>query len=581
MFKLTRVLILFLLLAFSVSTSTAATDNTLITGGVSRQLSLSDMSFNLTGQGFAVRAAVGGSLRTARDIPRNWDIAFPPGSVMYADNIYDDFFGTNTATYNGIIYYPVYHGGGMQIQFGPVLIPNVQARIISVAVPFTMTGDLDGYSKSYMSATDADLIFRTHLQGQGIATMQLTGYMSYNGWRYNLVSNSVIYNYQPSSNLPETIRLSSASYTVNENDPTGVIAITVNRTGDTSAASTVDYLTKDPWDYTKCEQPSDGTASGRCDYARSVGTLRFAPGEKSKTIRIPLIDDAYAEPGESFTIALTNARGDNLGPNSTATVTILDNDAQSSTQNPIDNQAFFIRQQYIDFLGRVPDAAGFQFWMNRMNNCPAGQTCDRIDTSMRFFQSDEFQTHGFYVYRLWAAVLGLMPRYEDFLLDTARLNGLQTLAEQRQAKDAYLLDFINDGYFKLLYSKYLEPDGSRAKDAAGFVDALCQKAGITPASRQTLIDNLQTGAREPAHTVEDFINTPEISGAGTRFYDLGFITMQYLGYLKREPEQTGFNFWVGQLIGANAPHRLDYRFMIGGFLQSDEYRLRFGPGSNH
>jgi hypothetical protein len=28
-------------------------------------------------------------------------------------------------------------------------------------------------------------------------------------------------------------------------------------------------------------------------------------------------------------------------------------------------------------------------------------------------------------------------------------------------------------------------------------------------------------------------------------------------------------------MGLNAPHRQDYRFMVAGFLQSDEYRFRF------
>ncbi|HEY0321095.1 MAG TPA: DUF4214 domain-containing protein [Pyrinomonadaceae bacterium] len=114
-----------------------------------------------------------------------------------------------------------------------------------------------------------------------------------------------------------------------------------------------------------------------------------------------------------------------------------------------------------------------------------------------------------------------------------------------------------------------------AADAAGFVNALCARAGITPASRQTLINNLQAGTRTPAQTLEDFILSTELSGVGTKFYDRGFITMQYFGYLRRDPDATGFNFWVGQLIGANAPHRLDYRFMVGGFLNSDEYRFRF------
>jgi hypothetical protein len=109
----------------------------------------------------------------------------------------------------------------------------------------------------------------------------------------------------------------------------------------------------------------------------------------------------------------------------------------------------------------------------------------------------------------------------------------------------------------------------------GFVDALIARAGVTIANRQTLINNLQTGARTPAQTLEDFILQPELSNVGTKFYDRGFITMQYFGYLRRNPDQAGFNFWVGQLIGPSAPHRGDYRFMVGGFLQSDEYRFRF------
>jgi hypothetical protein len=161
----------------------------------------------------------------------------------------------------------------------------------------------------------------------------------------------------------------------------------------------------------------------------------------------------------------------------------------------------------------------------------------------------------------------------------ARLNGFQTTTEQRLSKDAYLSDFINKTEFKALYGQYLASNLLTATNATGFVDALCAKSGITPASRQTLIDNLQSGSRDPAHTIEDFILTSELSTAGTKFYDRGFITMQYFGYLRRDPETAGFDFWVSQLIGTNAPHKQDYRFMVGGFLQSDEYRYRFAQVS--
>jgi hypothetical protein len=376
------------------------------------------------------------------------------------------------------------------------------------------------------------------------------------------------------------VQFSQATYTFNEADPLGYAAITVNRTHDTTVASTVDYITTDNSQLVPCQTNTNGIASDRCDYVTASGTLRFAAGETSKTIQIPLINDSYVEPDESFTISLRNISAGSTVGTSIAIVTIQSDDTQAATQNPIDNQAVFIKQQYVDFLGRVAEQAGFDFWNNRMNNCPQGQTCDRIDTSQRFFQSDEFQERGFYVYRLYDAVLGRLPKYAEFVPDVARLNGPQTVQEQRLGKDAYLLDFMNKAEFIALYDQYLSANHLTATDAAGFVNALCTKSGITPANKQTLISNLQTGVKDPAHTLEDFILTQELSSIGTPYYDRGFITMQYFGYLRRDPDAGGFNFWVGQLIGPNAPHKQDYRFMVGGFLQSDEYRFRFALISN-
>jgi hypothetical protein len=379
-------------------------------------------------------------------------------------------------------------------------------------------------------------------------------------------------------NAPDFMSFMTNASTVGEGVTSGVVTVTVTRNFmTTSTAASVDYRTSDTSGVVPCQTNGNGIASERCDYATSAGTLRFAAGETSKTIQIPVINDAYVEPNEVFTVTLQNPQGTSLNNVSTATVIIQNDDTQTATHNPIDDQAFFIKAQYIDFLGRVAEQAGFDFWMNRMNgNCPAGQICDRVDTSQRFFQSDEFQERGFYVYRLYDAILGRLPKYaSEFVLDGARLNGFQTVAEQRASKDTYLNDFVNKAEFKALYGQYLSANLQTATNPTGFVDALCSRAGITPTGRQSLINNLQSGTKDPAHTVEDFILTLEISGVGTLYYDRGFITMQYFGYLRRDPEQAGFDFWVGQLIGADAPHRGDYRFMVKGFLQSDEYRYRF------
>jgi hypothetical protein len=52
--------------------------------------------------------------------------------------------------------------------------------------------------------------------------------------------------------------------------------------------------------------------------------------------------------------------------------------------------------------------------------------------------------------------------------------------------------------------------------------------------------------------------------------------MQYFGYLRRDPEPEGFNFWLQQInrfpVGdAQAQHGL-----VCSFITSSEYQLRFG-----
>jgi hypothetical protein len=109
-----------------------------------------------------------------------------------------------------------------------------------------------------------------------------------------------------------TVQLSASNYNVNEG---GVSAtITVNRTGDTSGAATVDFAT------------SDGTASQIQDYVLANGTLSFAAGDTSKTFLVLIIDDAFVESAETLNVTLSNPVGAALVAPSTATVTITDND---------------------------------------------------------------------------------------------------------------------------------------------------------------------------------------------------------------------------------------------------------------
>ena len=53
---------------------------------------------------------------------------------------------------------------------------------------------------------------------------------------------------------------------------------------------------------------SDGTATQGEDYTGVSGTLRFAPGETSKTVSVPVLDDAHDEGSETLTLRLSTAR---------------------------------------------------------------------------------------------------------------------------------------------------------------------------------------------------------------------------------------------------------------------------------
>ena len=53
---------------------------------------------------------------------------------------------------------------------------------------------------------------------------------------------------------------------------------------------------------------SDGTATQGDDYTGVSGTLRFAPGETSKTVSVTVLDDAHDEGTETLTLRLSSAR---------------------------------------------------------------------------------------------------------------------------------------------------------------------------------------------------------------------------------------------------------------------------------
>ena len=68
-----------------------------------------------------------------------------------------------------------------------------------------------------------------------------------------------------------------------------------------------------------------------------------------------------------------------------------------TTINPMDNNPFFVWQQYVDFLNREPDSGGFSNWLAVLNACsPSDFPClnaQRIHTVRGFIESGEFKAN--------------------------------------------------------------------------------------------------------------------------------------------------------------------------------------------
>jgi hypothetical protein len=77
-----------------------------------------------------------------------------------------------------------------------------------------------------------------------------------------------------------------------------------------------------------------GSAIGGSDFANAAGTVKFGPGQVSKTITIPVINDNFAEVSETFGIQLTKAAGAYLG-NKSANAIIGASDTPAANGLPV------------------------------------------------------------------------------------------------------------------------------------------------------------------------------------------------------------------------------------------------------
>jgi protocatechuate 3,4-dioxygenase beta subunit len=336
--------------------------------------------------------------------------------------------------------------------------------------------------------------------------------------------------------------------------------ITVNRTGDASGALVVEYATFDGPVPPASAPPA---ASERSDYITSIGRLRFAPGEMTKTITVFIIDDAFVEGDEALSLVLSSpSEGGVLGATSAVTLKIIDNDTTQPTKNPIDDPAFFVRQHYLDFLNREPESGGFSGWMYILNNCggAVAQPCDRTEVSSAFFRSEEFQGRSFFAYRFYSTALGRIPLYREMMRDLSFVTGFLSNEQLEANKQEFVADFMSRAEFRNKYDPLTDP--------AAYVNELVNTAGVNLPNKQQLIDDLAAGRMTRAQVLRAIADSTEVK---TKYFNQAFVVTEYFGYLKRNPD-IAYLSWIETLNQTGS-----YRTMVDGFLNSLEYRGRFGP----
>ncbi len=163
---------------------------------------------------------------------------------------------------------------------------------------------------------------------------------------------------------------------------------------------------------------------------------------------------------------------------------------------------------------------------------------------------------------MYKGAFGRQPNFAEFIVDRRQVVDGPGLATSKQAfADAFTQrpEFLQ---------KY-----PAAMTASQFVNALITTVNNTSnvnlsAQQQTYINELTSGATR-GQVVREIVEQSAFQNAE---YNRAFVLMQYFGYLRRDVDQAGYDFWLNVL---NNREPNNYRGMVKAFITSQEYRDRF------
>src|SRR5438046_3426347 len=195
---------------------------------------------------------------------------------------------------------------------------------------------------------------------------------------------------------------------------------------------------------------------------------------------------------------------------------------------------------------------------------------------------------------MYQGALGRQPKLLEFLPDAQFVvsgiivNGQLSGPKIDQNKADFAAQFVNCtdttklrcAEFKGIY------DGLNNTQ---YVDKLFQTTKVIPsaAERTALVNGLNGGTESRASVLQKVVDGIVVIAEGSQtftttygqaFYNQefnrAFVQLEYFGYMKRDPDDAGYAFWLGKLnqFGGNFVNAE----MVLAFISSPEYRARFG-----
>ncbi len=254
----------------------------------------------------------------------------------------------------------------------------------------------------------------------------------------------------------------------------------------------------------------------------------------------------------------------------------IDPGVASSSSNPVDDFRFFVAQQYTDLTGREPDQATIERLTAQLSSCGTRNDClrtRRIEISTNLLVENELPNTGVFLYGLYTAGLGRLPRYNEFETDHA------LIANQKGELEATRLALANALIERVEFKRKFPATMKPSEFVDSILTLLAQGSGVDLGSeRSTLISLLDDAANGRAILLARLASDQRVVDAN---YNHALVLFQYFSLLRRNPDDASYAAWVNTLKSKPLRDPDAARLVVCNFLNSAEYQNRFGMVATH